>query len=948
MNNRLEELKELTLKRDYEEIKRVLSKENKSTKGKLFEAYLAFLYKGNGFLATVVGGKNDGGADIIISKPENPSKIIKVVQAKNTNEPINENEVLTEIVKYENKAKKVYPDSYYTIISLSGYTDCLDRFKNIEVAIEDFGYIKQLIDNYSEESKKESILPDLKPHNRWSYKEARELIRVHNKVTIPNATGTGKSYIAAQFIYDYLDKKIMVLAPNIENLRSIKNVTHWASNSTTYMTYSKLSRADVKNNKSKYKFDLIILDEMHRTGANEWGKEVRNLLDINKNSKILALSATPKRFLDNNRNMIDEITDGIHTTPISLFDAIARGILANPTYVAALYDIETELEKKIKKIKNDAFYDVNYNSNLIESNAKKIRADFSNSEFIVNVIKKYAPKNKNGLKFIVFCEDTKHLSEIYPEVIKWLSKVYTLKHRIKHYIVTSEYSNNAKELEEFERKDSKDIKVLFSVNMLNEGLHIKNGVDSVILLRKTISGTIFLQQIGRAFDCSKIIENPVIFDFVNNIDNIETENFSTSINASKSKINNERISLGLETIDIEAKTYIEHPDVLKRINSIEKIATHRWTDFYEVLIEYKEKFNAKPLHNPKKLEPEQKAEIYKKVKSLSDYNIKLETLYKWCETQNTLNIKGCLSEENKEKLKEIGFFNNLVRTPIKRDFDTFKYNLDICKENIIKDISEAINRARKFGEFATHPIYLYQDIYDISCRYINDYFVPKKYFKNINRSKYIIEEKTGYWIKSDDAFYSKYHPAAWLQLEAKKYINNKLEDDKKKYFEEFLKSIDFKDALLEAENTYKRDIKRLVSYMEIVFKKYLDARDSVKNRGIDATELHLNRSRDKNLYIIKDMIKWSSIGEYELNQISIKDIRRIFERCHSELLERKTMVNKYMLLTELKSKADVFFTSREYIRHNPEKYWDSVITYMQENEDNHLFNNYIVEMKEIA
>ena len=173
------------------------------------------------------------------------------------------------------------------------------------------------------------------------------------------------------------------------------------------------------------------------------------------------------------------------------------------------------------------------------------------------------------------------------------------------------------------------------------------------------------------------------------------------------------------------------------------------------------------MHNPKKLEPEQKAEIYKKVKSLSDYNIKLETLYKWCETQNTLNIKGCLSEENKEKLKEIGFFNNLVRTTIKRDFDTFKYNLDICKEDIIKDISDLINKARKFGNFATHPIYVYQDVYEISCRYINDYFVPIKYFRNIDKSKYIIEEKRGYWIETKDAFYSKYEPGVWLQLEAK-------------------------------------------------------------------------------------------------------------------------------------------------------------------------------------
>ena len=54
--------------------------------------------------------------------------------------------------------------------------------------------------------------------------------------------------------------------------------------------------------------------------------------------------------------------------------------------------------------------------------------------------------------------------------------------------------------------------------MLNEGVHIED-VSGVILLRPTVSPIIYKQQIGRALSASKTT-NAVIFDIVNNIDNL--------------------------------------------------------------------------------------------------------------------------------------------------------------------------------------------------------------------------------------------------------------------------------------------------------------------------------------------------------------------------------------------------------------------------------------------
>jgi hypothetical protein len=63
--------------------------------------------------------------------------------------------------------------------------------------------------------------------------------------------------------------------------------------------------------------------------------------------------------------------------------------------------------------------------------------------------------------------------------------------------------------------------------MLNEGLHIKS-VDGVILLRKTTSPIVYLQQIGRCLQVD-LDKPPLIFDLVNNVNNIQAHSLLTSL-----------------------------------------------------------------------------------------------------------------------------------------------------------------------------------------------------------------------------------------------------------------------------------------------------------------------------------------------------------------------------------------------------------------------------------
>lgn len=627
----LEELKDLTIKKDYINIQDVLKTYQSWKKGKLFEEYIAMLFEGNGYVASVTGGKNDGGADVVISTRNNPNKIIWVVQAKNHLLPVDKNTILTAYVKFEEVASKRYPGSSFMIISLSGYVDVVDFYNRTNMVLEEFEYLKGLIDNFSNNQNREMvIMPDLKPHNRWCYLEARELLKFSNRLTIPNATGTGKSYITTQFLFDYIDKKKLILAPNTEILEEIKKISPWSKNNSVFMTYSKLNSMNSRGRLEGLKFDLIVIDELHRAGALKWKAAIEYILINNPSTIVIGLSATPTRFLDGNRDMIDELTNGVHTTGISLTDAISREILPNPIYVTSLYNLNEEVNKNLKLLSESNLVD----SDNIEMRKKllKVKEDWDNSKSMVNLIKKYGPKNEKGLKFIVFCENKNHLKEMYSEVIGWISEAYGVSNRIKPYTIMSGQSGNKTELREFDMNEHKVIKILFCINKLNEGLHL-NSISSVMLLRNSNSPNLILQQIGRAFDSNVKSFRPVIFDLVNNIENVEVVNFRNALKESGNKINKYRTSLGLKPKEIQVSIHEEYLNVINEFSNIERVLTRKWDDYFDSLIEFKEKNGHMDIP---------KAREY-------------ERLNQWCNIQRRLYAKSLLKDNHIEKLNSLEF-----------------------------------------------------------------------------------------------------------------------------------------------------------------------------------------------------------------------------------------------------------------------------------------------------
>lgn len=351
-------------------------------------------------------------------------------------------------------------------------------------------------------------------HNQTAYESALSLMSETGKAAIIHPTGTGKSFIGFQLCIDNPESSVCWLSPSeyifktqIENLKKASDGI--APENIRFFTYAKLmvmSKAEL----SGIQPDYIILDEFHRCGAKMWGKGIANLLDLYPNTPVLGLSATNIRYLDNQRDMADELFDGNIASELTLGECIVRGILTAPKYVISVYSYQQDLEhyqNKVKRAKGKVARDASkrYLDALCRALAK---ADGLDEIFRKHMTDKFG-------KYIVFCSNVEHMNEMLKRVPEWCSKVDTAPHIYKAYADNPETS---KAFAEFKDDTSEHLKLLFCIDMLNEGIHVDD-VSGVILFRPTVSPIIYKQQIGRALSAGKNNE-PVIFDIVNNFENL--------------------------------------------------------------------------------------------------------------------------------------------------------------------------------------------------------------------------------------------------------------------------------------------------------------------------------------------------------------------------------------------------------------------------------------------
>lgn len=353
---------------------------------------------------------------------------------------------------------------------------------------------------------------ELYEHNRTAYEAVKPMLETRRRAAVIHPTGTGKSFIAFQLIEDHPDARFLWLSPNDYIFENQRRSADRSFPNVEFMTYTKLLRLSEEALGELWP-EYIILDEFHRCGAYCWGTGVQRLLNWYPKAKILGLSATPIRYLDNCRNMAEELftVDGqlCVASEMTLGEAIVRGILPAPRYVTTVFQYQNELRRYQKRI------DTLLPQGMKEPSQRyldALRRALSRADGLEGVFSRYL---KKGEKYILFCADWAHLQEIKGKIPNWFREVDSAP---RCYCLYAGKPETEAEYAEFLADQSDHLKLLLCINRLNEGVHVPD-VSGVILFRPTSSPILYKQQIGRALTAGTA-QTPLILDVVNNFDSL--------------------------------------------------------------------------------------------------------------------------------------------------------------------------------------------------------------------------------------------------------------------------------------------------------------------------------------------------------------------------------------------------------------------------------------------
>ena len=409
----------------------------------------------------------------------------------------------------------------------------------------------------------------LKDYQEMAVQKSDEIFEEKRFASIILPTGAGKTFVSLAKMLQHKDEPILYLAPTNEILEQVKSyiVTycHGMKDTVgkseeeiireifpnlTLSTYTALGKTKLGKDIIKKEYGFIVLDELHRTGAEEWGKALDELLkNQSEKTKVLGVTATPRRDVDG-KDMSDEIAlklgyseeevkeDKHIAINIDLFTAIELGMVVNPKLVSCEYNLLADgtMEGLLSSI--NEIEDENLRKEKL-AQFEKLRRQLENADGIEEILKSGL---KAGGKYIVFLpvvgneniedEDGNPVGndkKQNPQIEKYKKRIneYLKDSGLnpKFYSMLGSYGDqkNKKQLEAFESVKEDETTFMLVLNKANEGLHVK-GVTGMLWFRPLDENSyiLYMQQLGRVIRAEDILnptkaeDRPIVFDFSNN------------------------------------------------------------------------------------------------------------------------------------------------------------------------------------------------------------------------------------------------------------------------------------------------------------------------------------------------------------------------------------------------------------------------------------------------
>jgi len=266
---------------------------------------------------------------------------------------------------------------------------------------------------------------------------------------------------------------------------------------STYPTMLNVVR-DEKKHLSPHFFDLIIIDESHRSIYNTY-KEVLDYFD----TVTLGLTATPTDIIDHNTFKLFECEDGLPTFAYSYEEAVKNipPYLSNFQVMKISTHFQEEgINKRTVSLEDQKrlmaegkeIEEINYEGTEIEKNV----VNRGTNALIIKEFMEESIKDPNGVlpgKTIFFCMTKAHarrmeklIDAMYPEYKGELAKVLVSE--------DSRVYGKGGLLDQFKNRDMP--RIALSVDMLDTGIDVRELVN-LVFVKPVYSYTKFWQMIGR-------------------------------------------------------------------------------------------------------------------------------------------------------------------------------------------------------------------------------------------------------------------------------------------------------------------------------------------------------------------------------------------------------------------------------------------------------------------
>ncbi|MDO4556850.1 MAG: DEAD/DEAH box helicase, partial [Lachnospiraceae bacterium] len=316
-----------------------------------------------------------------------------------------------------------------------------------------------------------------------------------------SATGTGKTYASAFALREQNPKKALFLVHREQIAKQAKRSFEKVFGTTKSMgllsgneknydadflfsTMQMMARDDILKRFAPEEFETIIIDEVHRAGADSY----QRIIDYFQPKFLLGMTASPERT-DNYD--IFALFDHNIAYEIRLQQALEDDLLC-PFHYFGITDLEIEGE-----IFDDTTGVSNFSHLVCDDRV----------DYILEQINYYGYCG-NRVKGLVFCSSKEEAKE--------LSKKFN--DRGYHTAVLTGEDSQARREEYIGYLTSEDenhLDYIFTIDIFNEGVDIPE-INQVVMLRPTQSPIVFVQQLGRGLRKSEDKEYVVILDFIGN------------------------------------------------------------------------------------------------------------------------------------------------------------------------------------------------------------------------------------------------------------------------------------------------------------------------------------------------------------------------------------------------------------------------------------------------